>query len=93
MKQIVILSSFERSLRRLTLGQKKQVAESLEVFNQFLVSGHMPSGLGFKKINHDKFEFRVDIRIRVILKVEGNEYYLVLVGNHDDVRRYLKKFR
>jgi len=93
MKQIVILSSFERSLRRLTPEQKKQVAESLEVFNQFLVSGYMPSGLGFKKINHDKFEFRVDIRIRVILKVEGNEYYLVLVGNHDDVRRYLKKFR
>lgn len=93
MKQIVILSSFERSLQRLTPEQKRRVAEGLEVFNQFLVSGHLPSGLGFKKINHDKFEFRVDIRIRVIIKVEGNDYYLVLVGNHDHVRRYLKKFR
>jgi hypothetical protein len=53
----------------------------------------MPYGSGFKKINHDKFEFRVDIRIRVILKVEGDDYYLVLVGNHDDVRRYLRSFR
>jgi len=93
MKQIVILPSFERSLRKLTPAQKKQVTECLEVFNQFLISGHMPYGLGFKKINHDKFEFRVDIRIRIILKVEGNDYYLVLVGNHDDVRKYLKSFR
>jgi len=50
-------------------------------------------GLGFKKINHDKYEFRVGLRLRVIVKVEADKYYLVLVGSHQDIKRYLNKFR
>ena len=93
MKRILILPSFERSLKRLTPLDKKKLAESLENFNSFLISGEMPAGLGFKKINHDKYEFRVDIRLRVVVKVEGEDYYLVLAGNHDDVKRYLRRYR
>ncbi len=93
MKKIVILSSFERSLKKLSPQDKKQTAESLESFNSMLVSGSFPAGLGFKKINHDKYELRVNIRLRVIIKSEGDTYYLVLVGSHDDVRRYLRDYR
>ena len=53
----------------------------------------MPAGFGFKKINHDKYEFRIDIRLRVVVKVEGEDYYLVLAGNHDEVKRYLRRRR
>jgi len=93
MRKIVILPSFERSLKKLTYQEKQQTAESLEAFNGMLVSGHFPAGLGFKKINHDKYELRVSIRIRVVMKAEGDTFYLVLVGNHDEVRRYLKNYR
>jgi mRNA-degrading endonuclease RelE of RelBE toxin-antitoxin system len=93
MWSIAILPSFERSLKKLTPQEKKQAAESLEAFNGMLVSGHFPAGLGFKKINHDKYELRVSIRIRVVMKSEGDTFYLVLVGNHDEVRRYLKNYR
>ena len=58
-----------------------------------MLSGEAPQGLGFKKINHDKYEFRVDIRLRVIVKAENDDYYLVLAGNHDEVKRYLRHFR
>lgn len=93
MKQLVILPSFERSLKKLDSLSKTKILETLEEFNEFLVSGKMPVGFGFKKINHGKYEFRVDIRLRVIMKSEGNIFYLVLVGNHDEVRRYLRNFR
>lgn len=93
MKRILILPSFERSVKKLTLFDKKKLAQSLEEFNSFIISGKMPSGLGFKKINHDKYEFRVDIRLRVVVKVEGEDYYLVLAGNHDQVRQYLRRYR
>ena len=93
MKQIIALPSFERSFKKLDSHAKKKVIESLEEFNEFLVTGKVSVGLGFKKINHDKYEFRVDIRLRVVMKVEGNIFYLVLVGNHDEVRRYLRNFR
>jgi len=93
MKRILILPSFERSVRKLSRQDEKSLAESLEVFNSFLLSGELPTGFGFKKINHDKYEFRVDIRLRVVVKVEGEDYYLVLAGNHDDVKRYLRRYR
>ena len=93
MRKIVILPSFERSLKKLTPQEKKQTAERLEVFNSMLVSGHFPIGLGFKKINHDKYELRVSIRLRVVMKAGKDTYYLVLVGSHDEVRRYLRDYR
>ena len=93
MKKILILPSFERSIKKLTSLEKKQAAKSLEEFNTFLVTGQAPFGLRFKKINHDKYEFRIDIRLRVLVKAEGDTFYLVLVGNHDQIRRYLRDFR
>ena len=93
MRKILILPSFERSVRKLTPQDRKKLSRSLEAFNSLLISGEIPLGLGFKKINHDKYEFRVDMRLRVILKAEGEDYCLVLVGNHDEVRRYLRRFR
>ncbi len=93
MKQIVILPSFERSTKKLTSPDKIRLAESLEQFNTFIFSGSAPVGLGFKKINHDKYEFRVGLRLRVIVKVAGDTYYLVLIGSHDGVKNYLRRFR
>lgn len=93
MKRVLILPSFERSIKKLTPADKKKLAESLEIFNSFLVSGELSPGFGFKKINHDKFEFRVDIRLRVIVKVECDDYYLVLAGSHDEVKKYLRHYR
>ena len=93
MKKISILPSFERSVKKLTSKEKEHLAKSLETFNNFLLTGKAPSGFRFKKINHDKYEFRIDIRLRVVMKEEGDIFYLVLVGNHDEVKRYLQNFR
>ena len=93
MRKVAILPSFERSLKKLTPSQRKQLTESLRALNNFLSTGEFSPGFGFKKINHDKYEFRVDIRLRVLAKTEGEIFYLVLVGDHDEVRRYLRNYR
>lgn len=93
MKRVVVLPSFERSVKKLTAHEKGNLAKSLETFNAFLTTGSSPSGFRFKKINHDKYEFRADIRLRVVVKAERDVYYLVLAGNHEDIRRYLKDYR
>ncbi|HAZ10158.1 MAG: hypothetical protein A2047_01415 [Omnitrophica bacterium GWA2_41_15] len=93
MKKIVILPSFERSIRRFTSIEKNQLVIALEKFNDFLVTGKISSGLGFKKIRHDIFEFRIDIRLRVIVKDENDTLYMVIAGSHEDIKRYLKDFR
>lgn len=93
MRSVKPLPSFERSVKKLNSEEKKRLTKSLELFNNFLLTGQIPSGLYFKKINKDKYEFRVDIRLRVIVKQEKNIFYLVLAGSHDQIRKYLRQFR
>ena len=93
MKEIVVLSSFERSVKKLAAGDRKKLTEALEKFNHFLSTGELGAGLGFKKINHDKYEFRIDIRQRVVFKQGSDTIYLVLVGDHNEVKKYLRNYR
>lgn len=93
MKRILVLPSFERSIKRLTSQERLRLSKSLEAFNTFLITGQIPYGFRFKKINGDKYEFRVDLKLRVIVKEEKDIFYLVLVGDHDEIRRYLRNFR
>lgn len=93
MRRIVPLPSFERSIKKLTQYEKQELAKGLESFNKFILAGQPITGLGFKKIDYNKYEFRIDIRLRVILKIDSDTFYLVLAGNHDDVKRYLRNIR
>lgn len=93
MKKVLVLSSFERAIKRLSSQEKERLKKALEQFNDFLLTGRFPYGLRFKKINKDKYEFRVDLRLRVVVKEEKDVFYLVLVGDHNEIRRYLHSFR
>ncbi len=53
----------------------------------------MPSGYGFKKINGDKYEIRVDLRMRIVMKAEGDTLICHVIGDHEDVKRYLRAYR
>ena len=89
MKKVVLLPSFEKSVRHLTAHERKLLVKNLEAFNEFLVVGRAPYGFRLKKIGQGKYEFRVDIRLRVVVKTEDDRYFLVLAGSHDNVKRYL----
>lgn len=91
MKRIFILPSFERSVKKLAVSEKKKLQEGLSSFNDYLVTGRASRGFRLKKICQDKYEFRVDIKLRVIFKGTEGDYYLILAGNHDDIIRYLRK--
>ncbi|MBI4323128.1 MAG: hypothetical protein HY596_02500 [Candidatus Omnitrophica bacterium] len=56
-------------------------------------AGRLPVGYGFKKINGDKYELRVDLKVRIVMKAEGETFVCHLIGDHEDVRRYLRTYR
>jgi mRNA-degrading endonuclease RelE of RelBE toxin-antitoxin system len=93
MKRIVPLPSFERSVKRLPPGDRRKIAVALEKLNAFILSGSLSSGLGLKKIYAHTYEIRVDIRLRIILKVFDEMFYLVIVGDHDEIARYARDDR
>ncbi|MCK5707816.1 MAG: hypothetical protein KAI43_09190 [Candidatus Aureabacteria bacterium] len=93
MRNIQILPSFERSTKRLSKQDKEKLKISLKQFSIFLSTGVLPKGLGLKKINRNKYEIRIDIRLRLVMKLEKDILYLILVGNHNDIKRYLREHR
>lgn len=93
MKQILLLPSFLRCVKKFSKTEKEGLARSLDQLNHFVLTGEAPYGFRYKKINHDKYEFRIGLKLRVLVKEEANNLYLVFIGNHDDIERYMRRFR
>ncbi len=93
MKRLAASTHFQRQLRKLPAQTQRKTVETLKGFLLALQTGSIPMGYGFKKINGDKYELRVDLGTRVIMKAEGDTLICHLVGDHEDVRRYLRAYR
>ena len=87
------LPGFERDIKKFQHEKKERLKNTLDTFNRFVTTGEKPFGFRFKKINKNKYEFRVDIRLRVVTRLEGDTFYLVKAGDHNEIKRYLRKFR
>ena len=93
MKRLAVSSRFQQQLRKLPPRDQQKAATALKDLLSTFSSGQLPPGLGFKKINGDKYELRVDIRLRIVMKSDGDTLVCHLIGNHDDVKRYLRAYR
>ena len=84
-------ASFDRSFKKLSPERRLKVAEAIEVFLDFCETGIRPSGLGLKKLHKDFWEIRDGLYTRVIFLLEKECVSFVLVGSHDEIRRFLRK--
>lgn len=86
------LPSYERSLKKLDPAIKDKVKEAVNKYVDFFEGGHKPKGLGLKRLSKHIWEIRVDLKMRVMFRLEGDLVQWGLVGNHDDIKRFLKHF-
>lgn len=93
MKSLAVSNQFRKQLRKLSPPDQQKATAALKEFLAALTEGSIPVGYGFKKINGDKYELRVDIRIRIVMKSDGDTLVCHLIGDHEDVRRYLRAYR
>jgi len=93
LKYLAASRQFQKQLKKLPPQDQRKTIDVLKNFLSALGTGNIPAGLGFKKINGDKYEIRVDIRKRIVLKAEGDTLFCHLIGDHEEVRRYLRGFR
>ena len=93
MRYLAVSKYFQKQLKGFSSQDRQKVNRVLKLLLQGLESGEIPAGLGFKKINGDKYEIRVDIRNRIVMKTDGDMLVCHLVGNHETVKRFLREFR
>ena len=82
--KIIFTKSFEKSLKKLSLVEQKQVSTKLKL----LQANHLHPSLRTKKIQgfQDLFECSVNIDIRILWRYEGSQIIITLdIGHHSIV--------
>ena len=77
-------------------ADQQRVVDSLRQIKQYLRTGHAPYGLRiqplYDSIRSRVFEARISLALRIVWTREGERVTFVLLGTHDEVRRFLRSW-
>lgn len=83
-------SSFNRCFKKLPPNKQKLVQETIKKLKIFYETRQISHGLGVKNLRGIYWEIRASLQERILFTLKDNIISFILVGNHDDMRRYLK---
>ena len=81
--------SFDRAYARLTGQQRDRVDAAILRLEGAFGRPHLHAGIGLRPFG-GYFELRAGLDLRVLFVPYAGDLVLVTVGNHDQVRRFLK---
>ena len=89
--RLSLTERFQSDVRALGRGQQASVFEAMLALPKALGTPHLHAGLGLRKIHQSGiWEARVGRDLRLVFTFADDVLTLVRVGNHEDVRRYLR---
>ena len=83
-------SSFDHSYKKLSPSEQDAVDRAIDNLKIFFLHEIKKEGLGLKPLKWDFYEIRASKRIRVLFTFQDDTITFVIIGNHDDIRKYLK---
>lgn len=89
--RVVELSGFQRGFAKLPGHLQEKTWYQLHAFLEHIGSPTKPKSLRLKKLPHGNFELSINMDLRVLFQVHGDTLVLTLLGDHEDVRRYLRR--
>lgn len=84
------LSSYDRSFKKLDTSIQEKTISAIDSLLEFIETRKKPEGLGLKKLYKDYWEIRLDIRNRIIFELKGEILNIAFVGDHNEVKRFIK---
>lgn len=89
---IYLRPGFDRRYRRLSDHQRARVDAAIARFESAIGRPHEHAGIGVRPFGR-YLEFRAGLDLRVLALPSGGDFFLVCVGNHDEIRAYVKGTR
>jgi hypothetical protein len=83
---------YDRAFAALAPHQQAKVNSAVARLESVYGKPHLHAGLGIRPFGR-YFEFRAGLGLRVLFLPESGDLFLCFVGNHDQVRAYLKRSR
>jgi hypothetical protein len=87
---ILSKTSFERAFKKQSSERQEEIRGAARRLPEAFKTPHVHSGLGIRRVRN-YFEFRVGLDVRVLFSVVEGDAILETVGNHDEIRRFIKE--
>jgi len=79
-----------RQLRSLDKAEKKEIGALLERVRLGFGNPHLHQGAGIRDMGRGIYECRLDLHRRLVFSVAKGFISFQMMGNHDQVRRFIK---
>ena len=89
--KVVELPGFQRGFAKLPAHLQEKTWYQLQGLLEHIGSPVKPKSLRLKKLPFGNFEISINMDLRILFQLHGDALVLVLLGDHDDVRRYLRR--
>ena len=93
MKAVEFDRSLLEQLRSLPKAQRHEVGKAIAGVQETFGKPHQHVGLGLRKMQHGYYEVRLSLGQRLVFEDKGDALHFKVIGNHDEVRRFLKGLR
>ena len=90
MKRAILPPEFRARLRALPKDSRREIGQALSALEAAFGDPHRHRGLGIRSLGDDYFEFRVGRKQRLVFRNLPEGLLREMVGDHDDVKRFLK---
>lgn len=84
------LTSYDRSFKRLDRQVQDKTILAIDKLLEFIETRQKPEGLGLKKLYRNYWEIRLGIDNRIIFELKGGTLNIAFVGDHNEVKRFIK---
>ncbi len=96
--ELLLLSSFERAIKRLDPNEKATIKLALQALLIYFSSNNnleeaqrIAPRFFFKQLRKPFYETGIEGRLRIVLRKDDLSFFAILAGNHDDVQRLLMR--
>ncbi len=88
--RVEYLSSYDRSFQKLPSAIQHRTYEAIEALLTYFSTGQRPHGLGLKRLRKTYWEIRIGLDVRMLFELRQDRLTFILVGDHEDIHRWLK---
>ena len=90
MKPIRIHPALLKEIRARTAAERQSIGARIAEAQRSIGQPHLHRGIGLRKLRDDYYEIRVGLKLRLVLENTPAALVFECMGDHDDVKRFLK---
>ena len=88
--ELYLSSHFLKQVQKRELSERQKISHHLIEIQTHFGAPHQHLGTGIRKLSKHIFESRLDLATRLIFEKKDKILFFHTIGNHDDVKKFLK---